>query len=55
MDVPDHYQDMLERARKGSRKAAIRLMCLQCVSWSPAEVKACTVPDCPLFPFREKG
>jgi len=31
---------------------AIRLHCLQCVCWTAYEVKNCTSPRCPLYPFR---
>ena len=31
---------------------AIRAFCLECVCWSSDEVKNCTNPLCPLYPFR---
>lgn len=31
---------------------AIRHMCLECLSFSPKEVKCCTNVLCPLFPYR---
>jgi hypothetical protein len=31
---------------------AIRYQCLECVGWSAMEVKECTDPHCPLYPFR---
>jgi hypothetical protein len=31
---------------------AIRLCCLECVGWSALEVRECTSPLCPLYPFR---
>jgi len=31
---------------------AIRAMCLECVGYVSDEVKACTITDCPLYPFR---
>ena len=31
---------------------AIRAMCLECVEYVSDEVKACTIPDCLLYPFR---
>jgi hypothetical protein len=31
---------------------AIRKCCLECVYWSPLEVKQCTSPLCPLFRYR---
>jgi hypothetical protein len=32
--------------------SAIRAFCLECVCWSRGEVKKCTDPLCPLYPFR---
>lgn len=32
--------------------SAIRAACLECVVWSFDEVKNCTSPLCPLYPFR---
>jgi len=31
---------------------AIRAQCLECMGWSYEEVKNCTSPLCPLYPFR---
>jgi len=31
---------------------AIRLHCLECMGWEVTEVRKCTRPTCPLFPFR---
>ena len=31
---------------------AIRKFCLECSGDSSAEVKGCTAPNCPLYPFR---
>lgn len=35
-----------------SRKAAIKLMCLECVGGSRADVARCTDGGCPLFLYR---
>jgi len=32
--------------------SAIRAHCLECVGWSPIEVKLCSCILCPLFPYR---
>lgn len=37
---------------KTSRKAAIRLFCLECVGGSAKDVKLCCDEICPLYPFR---
>ena len=31
---------------------AIRYHCVECMGWSPHEVKGCTDHHCPLHPFR---
>lgn len=33
-------------------RVAIRNMCLECMGYSPNEVKACTAPECWLYPWR---
>lgn len=51
--VPERYRAMYGRAMAGnSRKAALRVKCLECVGWSAAEVARCTAPHCPLYPYR---
>lgn len=32
---------------------AVKIYCRQCSGESPKEVKLCSVPDCPLYPYRE--
>jgi hypothetical protein len=55
-DVPPRYRPLYERAMSGkSRKAAIAAFCLECVGWSLAEVRRCTAPNCPLFPYVRRG
>ncbi len=52
-DVPERYRPMYDRALAGrSRKAAIRAHCLMCVGWDASEVRRCSAPACPLFPYR---
>ena len=46
------YISMAERAAKGSQSAAIRIKCLECVCWSPAEVEKCNLVDCALHGLR---
>lgn len=41
------------RSLRGSRGAAIRLFCLECMGGSRPEVKACSAPECPLFLYRD--
>ena len=32
---------------------AIRAKCLDCCAGSQAEVRLCSIPDCPLWPYRK--
>ncbi|MCP4544935.1 MAG: hypothetical protein GY835_00560 [bacterium] len=38
--------------RLGTRSAAIRAYCIECVGGESAEVRCCTATDCLLYPFR---
>lgn len=31
---------------------AIRAKCLDCCCYQPKEVRLCTIPECPLYPYR---
>jgi hypothetical protein len=31
---------------------AIRYFCYECMGWQKSEVRNCTAPNCPLFPYR---
>jgi hypothetical protein len=39
-------------AERIGRAKAIRLKCLDCCMWQPAEVRKCPAVDCPLWRFR---
>ena len=44
---------MAKKASEGSRAAAIRMKCLDCVGGNhPSEVSQCHVDTCPLWRFR---
>ena len=54
--IPTMYRGVYRQAMTGrSRRAAIRANCLMCVAWNSAEVRRCTAPACPLFPYRLGG
>ena len=54
--IPEKYRVMFEKAATGrSRRAAIRLQCLECCGWQSAEVRRCHIKDCPLWPYRLVG
>lgn len=44
-----------DKARKGSRKAAMELACLHCMGWDATEVPKCTDPKCPLWLWTRKN
>ena len=44
----------LEKISLTARKA-ILVFCKECMMWDYTEVKTCTAPNCPLFPFRKLG
>jgi len=52
LEVPDRWHNIVDKAEKGSKSAAIKLKCLDCCCWQPPEIKHCTCVGCPLFPVR---
>ena len=55
-NTPGKYKVMYKKAMSGrSRKAAVRMFCLECVGYSEREVSLCTDPYCPLFKYRPKA
>ena len=53
-NIPRKYTKMIARI-KTSRKAAIRMHCIECMGYDEGEVTGCTSPDCPLFRWRITG
>ena len=52
-EMPERWRKRYLRAIEGrSRKAAIDMMCLECVGWVVEEVRFCTDRGCPLWPYR---
>ncbi len=52
-DTPRAYRKNYDRAMAGqSRKAAMHAFCLECMGWAREEIKVCTSPACPLYPYR---
>jgi hypothetical protein len=44
---------LYDRAMTGkSRKAAMRMFCLECMGYSERGVEECTTTVCPLYPYR---
>ena len=55
-DMPPKYRGLYKRAMGGkSKSAAIRAFCLECMGWVGSEVRRCTAPACPLYPYRPGG
>lgn len=53
-NIPMKYWKLYYRAtRTTSRKAAIKVFCLECVSFSETEVTNCTDKECPLYKYRK--
>ena len=52
--TPINLHTLVDRVEKGSLKAAIRLMCAQCMGHENVakEVRNCTSKACPLYAFR---
>ena len=54
-DTPKKYANLYKRAMSGrSRKAAMRMFCLECAGYSETNVCLCTDLNCPLSPYRPK-
>lgn len=55
-NVPRKYVKLYNRAMTGrSRKAAIRMQCIECCGDNEKEVAMCTDGGCPLFKYRLNG
>lgn len=51
--VLPYYQKVFERAYGGgSRTAAIKAFCLDCVGFQRSDITNCTALACPLWPYR---
>lgn len=52
-DMPAKYRSQYMRAMSGkSLRAGVNSFCLECVMWQKEEVRHCTAPACPLYPYR---
>jgi hypothetical protein len=51
--TPARFRRLVDRAEAGSVRAALRLKCLECSAWQPAEVRLCAVTACPLHHLRD--
>lgn len=50
--VPKNLHNLVEKAKGGSAKAAIKLKCLDCVAYIKKEVSLCEMKDCSLWSLR---
>ena len=55
--TPERFHPLVERIAKGSRAAAQKLFCIECMGHQQSEVKHCTSLGCPHFLLRpyQKG
>jgi hypothetical protein len=53
--LPSYAQAHAARAKKGNVRSLVALKCLDCCCWQRAEVAACPVTTCPLYPLRPYG
>jgi hypothetical protein len=51
-EIKRRYPKTVARAQSGSRAAAMKLQCVECMGGDLGEVYACTDKGCWLFPFR---
>lgn len=52
-DIPKIYRKTYQKAViHGSKPAAIKAFCLECVCWQKNEIINCTSLDCPLYAVR---
>lgn len=50
--MPRRFRGLYEQAVTGSRKAAVRVHCLECCAWQSQDVQDCSSCACPLYPYR---
>jgi hypothetical protein len=50
--TPERFLPLVDKAEKGSKKACVKLKCLECSGWQSSEVRKCVITHCPLFPIR---
>ena len=50
--TPEARMGLVEKIEKGSKAAALKLMCLACTDYHVAEIKHCPVVSCPIHSVR---
>lgn len=50
--TPKQFHPLIDKLSKGSRSAAMKLMCLQCVGFERIGVRECGGKSCPMFLYR---
>lgn len=51
-EIREKRPSLASRADRGSRAAAIRLFCLECMGGSAHMVRDCDTRECPLWSYR---
>lgn len=55
-EMPRSHRACYDKAMSGtSRKAAMRIFCLECCGYEIREVFLCTDLGCPLYPYRPRS
>ena len=55
-EMPSIYRmNYLKAMRGGSKVAALKAFCLECVGWERVEIERCTDLGCPIYPQRAKS
>ena len=55
MRIRDKYPGLAKRADTGSRQAAMRLFCIECMGGIARDVSGCKSTACALWPYRMAG
>lgn len=50
--TPERFRPLIDRIEKGSKSAASKLMCIQCMGFRTSDIHACQGFSCPMFLFR---
>lgn len=51
-ETPKAYHGLVDQIAKGSRAAAMKLQCLECVQYVKKEITNCSCLQCPIYSFR---
>ncbi len=52
MDTPESCRNTLQRGWNGSKAAALKAFCQECIGYENDAIRNCTAPLCPLYEVR---